>query len=136
MDWVERANFLAPSLPRHNTAGFFLLELCKGQGILTYGAEPFLRSCQFCSHSRTSQHFMEPEGSLPCSQEPSTGNYPEPDPSSPYHSILSISDLFDYCQHTYVLIFLVERTRYSVQKLVSVVELRAGRGRSVTPHML
>jgi hypothetical protein len=32
-----------------------------------------LRSRQLCSYSRTSQHFMEPEGSLPCSQGP----YPE-----------------------------------------------------------
>jgi hypothetical protein len=32
---------------------------------LTHGAEPFLRSCQLCSHSRNSQRFMEPEGSLP-----------------------------------------------------------------------
>jgi hypothetical protein len=31
--------------------------------------------------------FTEPEGSLPCSQEPSTGPYPKPDRSSPYHPI-------------------------------------------------
>jgi hypothetical protein len=56
---------------------------------LTHGAEPFLRSRQLCSHSKTSQDFMEPEGSLLCSQEPSTGPYPEPDQSNPSHPIVS-----------------------------------------------
>jgi hypothetical protein len=41
-----------------------------------------MKSHQLCSHSRTSQHFMEPEGSSLCSQEPSTGPYHEPDRSS------------------------------------------------------
>jgi hypothetical protein len=31
---------------------------------------------------------MEPEGPLLCSQKPSTGPYPNPDKSSPYHPIL------------------------------------------------
>jgi hypothetical protein len=53
--------------------------------LLTYGAEPFLSRSQICSYSRISQHFMEPEVSLQCSQVPSTGPYPEPD-----HPILSL----------------------------------------------
>jgi hypothetical protein len=35
---------------------------------------------------------MEPEGSLPRSQEPFTSPYPESDQSSPYHHILSLYD--------------------------------------------
>jgi hypothetical protein len=57
---------------------------------LTYWAESFLRSCQLCSHWRISQHFMEPEDSLPYSQEPSTGLHSEPDRSSPYYPVLSL----------------------------------------------
>jgi hypothetical protein len=40
------------------------------------------------------KHFMEPKGSLPCSQESATGACDEPDESSPYYSILSIKDPF------------------------------------------
>jgi hypothetical protein len=39
-------------------------------------------------------NFKEPENSSPCSQEPSTGPYPEPVRSSPHHPILSLKDLF------------------------------------------
>jgi hypothetical protein len=45
---------------------------------------------------------MEPEGSLPCSQQLSTGPFPEPDRSSPYHPIPSLQD-----PTTHVLVFLV-----------------------------
>jgi hypothetical protein len=41
-------------------------------------------------HSRISQHFMEPEGSLPCSQVSSTSSYHEPDKSSPSCPIVSL----------------------------------------------
>jgi hypothetical protein len=41
-------------------------------------------------HSIVSQHFMEPEGSIPNSQELSTCSYPEQDLSSPHHSSPSI----------------------------------------------
>jgi hypothetical protein len=37
-----------------------------------HGAESFLRSRQLRSYSRISQHFMEPQGSLPRLLEPST----------------------------------------------------------------
>jgi hypothetical protein len=52
---------------------------------LTHGAEPFLRSCQLCRPSRTSQHFIEPEGSLPHSSEP----FPILSQIDPIHTIPS-----------------------------------------------
>jgi hypothetical protein len=63
------------------------LEMHTAEYLLTHGAEPFLRSCQLCSYSRIFQHFMEPEGLLPYSQEPLIGLYSEPDQSNPSHPI-------------------------------------------------
>jgi hypothetical protein len=59
---------------------------------LTYGAEPFLRSRQLYSHSRTPQYFMDLKGSLQCPQEPPTGPYSEPHQSNSHHPILSLQD--------------------------------------------
>jgi hypothetical protein len=42
------------------------------------GTERYFRGHQLCSHSMRSQHFIEPEGSLPHSQELSICTYPEP----------------------------------------------------------
>jgi hypothetical protein len=45
-------------------------------------------SWEATSRSATQEYsniFLEPEGSLPCSQEPFAGSYPESDQSSPYH---------------------------------------------------
>jgi hypothetical protein len=49
------------------------------------GAEYRSSGRKLCGHSVVSQHFMEPEGSLPSSQELSTCTYPETDKSSPEH---------------------------------------------------
>jgi hypothetical protein len=43
-------------------------------------------------HSIVSQHFMEPKGLKPNSQELSTCSYPEPDQSSPHHPIPPLQD--------------------------------------------
>ena len=51
-------------------------------------------------------HFMEPEGSLPHSQVPTTRPYSEPDQSSPYPIPLS-EDPFVYYPHIYTWVFQV-----------------------------
>jgi hypothetical protein len=43
---------------------------------------------------------MKLEGSLRCSQEPSTGPYPEPDQSSPCHSILKLHGFSPQANYT------------------------------------
>jgi hypothetical protein len=50
---------------------------------------PSWETASWAGTQKFPQYFMEPEGSLPCSQDPSTGPYPEPDRSSPYHPNLS-----------------------------------------------
>jgi hypothetical protein len=42
----------------------------------------YSRGHELCSHSRAMQHFMEPNGSLPHSQELLTYPCPEPDQSN------------------------------------------------------
>jgi hypothetical protein len=39
------------------------------------------------SYSRNPPSFMEPQGSLPCSQKPATGPYPEADETNPHPPI-------------------------------------------------
>jgi hypothetical protein len=48
------------------------------------------REAANCAATQELPSILRNPGSSPCSQEPSTGPYPEPDRSSPYHPILSI----------------------------------------------
>jgi hypothetical protein len=76
--YMQRNNNLHKIKTNIDTAFLFCFTiklLCR----LTCENIAFLRSCQLCSHSKTSQHFKEPEGP-----------YPEPVRSSPYHPILSV----------------------------------------------
>jgi hypothetical protein len=50
---------------------------------------------------------MEPEGSIPNSQEFSACPYPEPDKSNPHHPIPDPQDPSEYYPTTYVFVFLV-----------------------------
>jgi hypothetical protein len=55
-----------------------------------YGAKHHTKTHQLCTHSIVSKRFIEPEGSLPRSQELSTCPYTEPNQSSKHHYILSL----------------------------------------------
>jgi hypothetical protein len=52
-----------------------------------------LRSCQLCSYSRISKYFMEPDGSVPCSEEHSRASQINPVHTTPsdLRSILILS---------------------------------------------
>jgi hypothetical protein len=57
-------------------------------------AEPFSKSWQLFSLSSNFTDFLVPEGSLPCSQEPTNCPYSEPDESNPLLNITFILELF------------------------------------------
>jgi hypothetical protein len=47
-----------------------------------------------CAATQELPSILEPVGSSPSSQEPSTGPYPDPDQSSPYHPLIFLYDIF------------------------------------------
>jgi hypothetical protein len=92
--------------------------LCVSLGSSTVQLYDSLGSRRACSCSEASfssqngdcasQQFMEPECSLPCSQESSTGSHPEPDRSSSCHPFLSLSKIhFNIIHPPCVWVFLV-----------------------------
>ena len=54
---------------------------------LLHGAESFLRSWLVLQLVKKFPTFLEPEGSSPYSQVPTTCPYPEPTPSSPHNPL-------------------------------------------------
>jgi hypothetical protein len=56
-----------------------LIKICEPSAERYCQQTESLRSHQLLSYPMISQKFMEPEGSLLCSQEPATGPYPKPD---------------------------------------------------------
>jgi hypothetical protein len=55
----------------------------------------FFRSRQLRKYLTNCQYFMEPEGSLPCSQDSFTDPYPEPDQLIPHHLMLFLNIHFN-----------------------------------------
>jgi hypothetical protein len=75
------------------------------------------------SHPIVSQHFMEPEGSIPNSLELSTYSYPEPDQSSPHHPIFSLNITITILDITHPPVFYL---KFSLSKtgLCSVLQVK------------
>jgi hypothetical protein len=69
---------------------------------------------------------MEPEGSLPCSQGPSTGPYPQPVQSTPYHPILSLLIKINY---VYYVVFEVHIARTMKWTIMGCDAVWSGRSR-------
>jgi hypothetical protein len=89
---IGKTTFVGCSRPKKITVGFHPVFTSLDFATF-YGTRRFKKTLSDCirfSLLWISQHFMEPEGSLSRSQEPSTGPYPEPDRSNPYHPTLSL----------------------------------------------
>jgi hypothetical protein len=87
---VYSSLLVLPTLASVYIMGAFVLETMPLSEMVEIHCNYSFRSHQSLSYSRTSQHFMEPEGSLPCSQELTTGHYSELGESSPQTPVLFI----------------------------------------------
>jgi hypothetical protein len=66
------------------------MALCGWNMYLLTELSPSWEAANCAAIQEIPSNFKEPESSLSCSQESSTGPYPEPVQFSPYHPILSL----------------------------------------------
>jgi hypothetical protein len=55
---------------------------------------PSWEASSYSASQENSPPFVQPDSSLPCSQDPATESYPEPDASSPHLPTLFLYDPF------------------------------------------